>query len=320
MFASRILGLVFSLGFTCAATAALAVPGYTTGNVNMRAGPDTEFPRVTVLPAGVPVEIAGCLDNQSWCDVIYGPNRGWVYGEYLAFSYQGRRVLVPEYAPLIGIPIIGFNFGNYWGSYYRGAPWWGQRARWQYFNPRPRPGWGRPPSGPGPRPPGWWRPGYRPPPGPGPGYRPPGWHGGPPPGAPGFVGPRPGWQGGPRPGWNGGPPPNANPGRPGWQGGQRPGWQGNPPPRANPGGPRPGWQGRPPTQAHPNQPPSPRPGWQGGRSPAAPGGSPPNAGRPPQPHRMPAGFQQAAPRAGQPAPNARSHACRPTPQNPCPPR
>lgn len=200
-----------------AATAAQALPGFTTGNVNMRAGPDTAFPRVTVLPRGVPVEIAGCLDNQSWCDVAYGPYRGWVYGEYLAFSYQGRRVLVPEYAPVIGLPVIGFNFGNYWGRYYRGAPWWGERGRWQYYAPRPRPGWGPPPPGPGPRPPGWWRPGQRPPSGPvGPGPRPPG------------------WQGGPPQGWQGGRPPNAPPSH------------ARPPQAAQPPGQPPNWQGRPP--------------------------------------------------------------------------
>ncbi|WP_332118335.1 SH3 domain-containing protein [Azorhizobium caulinodans] len=167
--------------------AALAAPGFTTGNVNMRAGPDTAYPRVTVIPPGQPVEIVGCLYNQSWCDVIWGRARGWVYGEYLGFAYQGRTVLVPEYAPVIGIPVVGFNFNNYWGTYYRGSPWWGQYGRWQYYQPRPRPGWGPPPPGPGPRPPGWWHGG----PGPQPYYRgQPGWNGGygrppgPPPGPP----------------------------------------------------------------------------------------------------------------------------------------
>lgn len=171
----------------CGVGAALAAPGFTTGNVNMRAGPDTAYPRVTVIPPGQPVEIVGCLYNQSWCDVIWGRARGWVYGEYLGFAYQGRTVLVPEYAPVIGIPVVGFNFNNYWGTYYRGSPWWGQYGRWQYYQPRPRPGWGPPPPGPGPRPPGWWHGG----PGPRPYYRgQPGWNGGygrppgPPPGPP----------------------------------------------------------------------------------------------------------------------------------------
>ncbi|OYZ99089.1 MAG: hypothetical protein B7X99_09340 [Rhizobiales bacterium 17-65-6] len=106
-----------SVSMAAGATAAAAAPGFTTGNVNMRTGPDTAYPRVTVLPEGVPVEIAGCLDNQSWCDVVYGPYRGWVFGDYLAVMYGDQPVLVPEYAPVVGIPVVGFNFGNYWNRY-----------------------------------------------------------------------------------------------------------------------------------------------------------------------------------------------------------
>ncbi len=93
----------------------------------------------------------GCLQNQSWCDVATGIYRGWVYGEYLAMAYGGQQVLVPEYAPVLGVPVIGFNFARYWNRYYQGAPWWGQYGQWQYYTPRPRPGWGPPPAGPGPR-------------------------------------------------------------------------------------------------------------------------------------------------------------------------
>ncbi|MFG1423280.1 SH3 domain-containing protein [Roseixanthobacter liquoris] len=268
----------WALAFACLAGAAQASPGFTTADVNMRAGPDTQYPRVTVLPEGAPVEIFGCLSNQSWCDVAWGPNRGWVYGEYLALDYRGERVLVPEYAPVIGIPVVGFNFGNYWGRYYRGAPWWNQYNRWQYYNPRPRPGWGVPPPGPGPRPPGWWnhpgRPGY-PVVGPGrpgypggPGYHPPGAYPGRPPG---------GYPGNP-----GGPPPGAYPGRPphGNPGGPPPGAYPGRPPHGNPGGPPPGaYPGRPP-HGNPGGPP---PGAYPGRPPHGnPGGPPPGQQRPPR--------------------------------------
>lgn len=277
----RALGLV--AGLVCGSAAAMAAPGFSTGNVNMRAGPDTAYPRVAVIPRGQPVEIVGCLENQSWCDVIWGRNRGWVFGEYLGFVYQGRQVLVPEYAPVIGIPVVGFSFGNYWGNYYRGAPWWNQYGRWQYYQPRPRPGWGPPPPGPGPRPPGWWRPGYRPGPvygpGPGPGYPSnPGWHG---PGRPGYPPGQPG-----QPGWNGRPPgqpgyppgqpgrPPGQPGQPGWQPQNRPNYQGQP---GQPG--RPVYQGQnrpPPNAQQQGQPQGGRPQFNGQRP-------PPNGNQPPPP-------------------------------------
>ena len=261
----RALGVV--AGLVCGSAAAMAAPGFSTGNVNMRAGPDTVYPRVAVIPRGQPVEIVGCLENQSWCDVIWGPNRGWVFGEYLGFVYQGRQVLVPEYAPVIGIPVVGFAFGSYWNSYYRGAPWWNQYGRWQYYQPRPRPGWGPPPPGPGPRPPGWWRPGYLPGPGygPGPGYPPnPGWNG---PGRPAYP---PG-----QPGWNGHPP-----GGPGWNG--QPGRPGNPPPQGQPGWQpqnRPAYQGQPQGQNRPPPGQPGQPGWQPQNRPAYQGQNPPPQGQ-----------------------------------------
>ncbi len=43
--------------------AAEASDGFVTGDVNLRAGPGTDYPRITVLPEGAPVEIYGCLSG-----------------------------------------------------------------------------------------------------------------------------------------------------------------------------------------------------------------------------------------------------------------
>ncbi|HEY8614524.1 MAG TPA: SH3 domain-containing protein [Roseomonas sp.] len=62
---------------------ASAAPGFATGTVNLRAGPGITYPQVTVVPAGAPVEIFGCLQGYSWCDVGFGQVRGWVSANYL---------------------------------------------------------------------------------------------------------------------------------------------------------------------------------------------------------------------------------------------
>ena len=129
------------------ASALLAIPfaasaqeAYTTRSVNVRAGPDTTYPVVGSLGVGAPVEIFGCIDDWSWCDVGFGYDRGWVYAPYLNYVYQGRRVPFYTYAPTFGIPIIGFSLGSYWDRYYRGRPWYGRRDYWerrapQHFSP-----------------------------------------------------------------------------------------------------------------------------------------------------------------------------------------
>ncbi|MFC0407411.1 SH3 domain-containing protein [Roseomonas elaeocarpi] len=202
--------LALGLALTVSAVApALAAPGFATGNVNLRAGPGTAYPQVTVLGAGQPVEIFGCLEGYNWCDVGANGTRGWVAGSYLQYVYEGQRVLVPDYGPRIGLPIVGFAFGDYWGRYYRGRSWYADRDRWGGPPPPPRPDWrGGPPGGP----PGG-----------------PGWHGGPPGGPAGG------------PGWRGGPPGGPPGGGPGWEHGPGPGGPGRGPGPANfggPGGPR----------------------------------------------------------------------------------
>ncbi len=153
-------------------TAASAAPGYATTDVNMRAGPDTEYPSVEIIPEGASLEIAGCLEDESWCDVIAGPNRGWIYSEYLAFDRSGSYVLLPDIGlAAMHIPSVRFAAGDYWQRYYVGRPWYADRTRWIAFKPHPRAGWHRPP--PGHRVAGWWRQGYAAPVG----MRPPPEHG-----------------------------------------------------------------------------------------------------------------------------------------------
>jgi uncharacterized protein YraI len=120
----------------CAAVAlpalAEAAEGYATANVNMRAGPSTAYPAVTLIPAGAPLAINGCLPDVPWCDVSFVGGRGWVAGRYVQVTYQQRQVYVgPEYYATLGIPIVGFNLDNYWGRYYRGRDFYGDRDRWR---------------------------------------------------------------------------------------------------------------------------------------------------------------------------------------------
>ncbi len=206
------------------AGSAVAAPGFTTDGVNLRAGPGLDYPPVVPLPPGTPTEIYGCLPGWSWCDVAAEGARGWVAGSRLQVFYGDQRVLLPYYAPRIGLPVIGFNFGDYWGHNYRDRPWFADRDRWggnRGRPPGPGPGYG-PGPGRGPGPAGYGPGGY----GPG-GYGPGGYGpGGPPPGPRGPGGPE--FEHGPR-GPEGGPPGREGPGpRPDYD---RRGPDGGPPPR-----------------------------------------------------------------------------------------
>ncbi|MCL6709951.1 SH3 domain-containing protein [Pseudomonas sp. R2.Fl] len=108
-----------------------AANGYATANVNLRAGPSTGYPAVTVIPAGAGVDIYGCMSGANWCDVGFAGIRGWVSGSYLQAIYGQRRVYVgPEYYRPLGIPAVTFSIGNYWDRHYRSRDFYRDRDRW----------------------------------------------------------------------------------------------------------------------------------------------------------------------------------------------
>jgi uncharacterized protein YraI len=117
--------------FMLAPAIAQAAEGYSTANVNMRAGPSTRYPAVAVIPVGSSVEIRGCLSDVNWCDVEFYGGRGWVSGQYVQALYQQRRIYVgPQYYRPLGIPVIRFSVDNYWDRYYRNRDFYRERDRW----------------------------------------------------------------------------------------------------------------------------------------------------------------------------------------------
>ena len=156
---ARLGARVFLVAASLLAVAAQAGNAYTQGQVHLRAGPSSDYPLVLSIPPNSLLNVNGCLDDFTWCDVDWEGNRGWVYGNYLYYDYQDRRVPVLQFGASLGIGIVGFSIGDYWGRYYTGRPWYGRENYWMHRPPPPRrprppsPGHGRPPSPPRPSPP-----------------------------------------------------------------------------------------------------------------------------------------------------------------------
>ncbi len=123
-----------------APAAAQTMHGYTERATRLYSGPLREYPSVRYVGRGAKVRMHGCLRDWSWCDVTYRANRGWIAGDDLRISHDGRRRSI---AAEMGIGVISFSFGNYWDSYYRGREFYGQRNSWQTrYQTRYRPEWG----------------------------------------------------------------------------------------------------------------------------------------------------------------------------------
>ena len=100
-----------------------------TTNVNLRAGPSTDYPVVDVLVAGEGLRVFGCLQTRSWCDVRFRGQRGWISANYIALTggnYSGRHDFDPYSAP-----VITFSVDNYWGDHYRSRNFYRDRDRFR---------------------------------------------------------------------------------------------------------------------------------------------------------------------------------------------
>ncbi|MFW7269042.1 SH3 domain-containing protein [Gluconacetobacter sp. Hr-1-5] len=109
---------------------ALAAPGVVMDGTDIFAGPSPAYPVVGELPPGAPIEIFGCQPGWGWCDVAGGPYRGWAPAERVQLLYGGSPAPLSAYGPMMGLPLIGFAFGDYWGAHYRNRPWFSSYDRW----------------------------------------------------------------------------------------------------------------------------------------------------------------------------------------------
>ncbi len=121
--------LILGAGFASSA-AAQEPNGYPITDVNLRAGPGTEYPVILTVPADAPITILGCLPDYSWCDSVFENYRGWMSAVYLSGYSEGDYYLLRDYAPDLGYQRVTFNIDAYWDSYYRDEPFYGDRGRW----------------------------------------------------------------------------------------------------------------------------------------------------------------------------------------------
>ncbi|RVP09919.1 hypothetical protein CN085_27630 [Sinorhizobium meliloti] len=133
MLKQLLLALALLAGASSVAIAATVAVA--TGNVNLRAGPSTGYPVVTVVPVGGRITNFGCVAGYRWCDIVFGGYRGWVSANYIQVIYNGGPVvLTPSVAATVGVTVVTFN-KVYWDTYYAAYPWYGSWPH--YYRPYP---------------------------------------------------------------------------------------------------------------------------------------------------------------------------------------
>jgi hypothetical protein len=85
-------GLVIVMG---SAGLAFAYPASVTDDLNLRTGPGTQYPVITVIPGGAPVHVRSC--SAGWCAVTYQTLQGHVSQLYLAAHAPPPAVAPPPF-------------------------------------------------------------------------------------------------------------------------------------------------------------------------------------------------------------------------------
>lgn len=115
-------------GLLVPAVASAATAAYTTTDLNIRTGPGADYQRWGTIPGGGRVSVHGCLSGYNWCDVTWRGERGWVSGNYLAYSgerYYSRPI--SSIGVTIGLPRLRFDPYVYHRNHYVGRSWYRDR-------------------------------------------------------------------------------------------------------------------------------------------------------------------------------------------------
>lgn len=123
LFRTALVGLAAAVTLALSG-AALAAGSVVTGDVNMRAGPGTEYAVIVTLPAGARTEIFGCVEGRTWCDAAWGRYRGWVASAYLAVSYAGAPAPIVRIPVAVAPPVVVFRPDTYYAAHYAGRSWY----------------------------------------------------------------------------------------------------------------------------------------------------------------------------------------------------
>lgn len=87
----------FAAALASIATAASAAAvGVTSGSVNLRSGPGSQYEVVAVVPQNQTVTVVGCLAGSTWCDIAWANYRGWMSANFIYTQVGGQPVVVTQ--------------------------------------------------------------------------------------------------------------------------------------------------------------------------------------------------------------------------------
>ncbi|WP_031340420.1 SH3 domain-containing protein, partial [Xanthomonas maliensis] len=102
--------------------------GHASRLAGLRAGPSEEYRRVGEVQPGHALQVYGCLDSGTWCDVRSPEARGWLPATSIVLNHGALSRVVPK---------VKFSLDAYWDTHYRGREWTieSERVFWRDHTP-----------------------------------------------------------------------------------------------------------------------------------------------------------------------------------------
>lgn len=97
---SAVLGLS-TVSFAMADTTVTA-----TTDLNLRAGPGSQYPVIGVISAGQSTTVKGCIDQGKWCNVNTGSEDAWAYSDYLTMDSGGTQIILTNRSADAGVAVV----------------------------------------------------------------------------------------------------------------------------------------------------------------------------------------------------------------------
>lgn len=98
-----------ALGLFLGGPAAADVTATATTDLNVRAGPGTEYAVIGMIEAGGTAAIGGCIEGSKWCSVSLGGTTGWAYSDYLVADLSGSPVVITDRPAEVEIPAVVYD-------------------------------------------------------------------------------------------------------------------------------------------------------------------------------------------------------------------
>ncbi|MGN6142232.1 MAG: DUF1236 domain-containing protein [Mesorhizobium sp.] len=102
----KTLLLASALGLSMTSFALADTAVVATTDLNLRAGPGSQYPVVGVIGAGQSTMVKGCINQGKWCNVSTGSEDAWAYSDYLAMDSNGTQVILTNRSPDAGIAVV----------------------------------------------------------------------------------------------------------------------------------------------------------------------------------------------------------------------